>query len=876
MALLRTLLPRREASRLEAEIRDLYGLRVRQRGEAGARRWLRREVLAWATRRSTDTTRQLRRGVEGMMGAMIRDVRLALRRLARTPGFTAVALVTLALGIGATTFVYSVVDRVVLRSLPFPDADRLVAIWPNSWMTRGDLSVVQRDSRTLQAAGAFQSTDGFNLASDGGGLRVNGSRVSPELLELLRARPAAGRLFRPEESEPGRSRVVLLRYDFWQEHFGGDPQVVGRSIRLDGESHEVVGVLPEGWAFPSVADDLLVPVVMDRRPERLGEFWGYGGYRGVGRLAPGASRADAQAELRELAGTMREENVAWTPSEDFRADARVLSLHEATVGDVRPTLLALLGAVAVVLLVVCANVANLLLTRGMSRARDAAVRTALGAGRLRLVRENLVETLILAAGGCILGVALALLGLEGFQRWGAAQLPRSAELALDGRILAAAVTVSVLAGVLAGLLPALRNSGAEPGEALRSGGRGSGRGRRRARVSRLMVTAQVAAAVVLVAGAGLLTRTLAALDAVDPGFDVEGVVTARVNLTGAAYREPGPQLAFFETLRDRAEAIPGVTGSALSGAVPFGPQNEGVALFMEGITEDPNALPGFDVYRIGPHYLSTLGIPVLRGRGIEEGDRYGDVNVALVDATAAERFWPDGDPVGARVRYPWSSAPWLTIVGVVGSVSDDALSATPTPTLYTALPQNVSASGISVAATLTMRIDEADQTGPAVAALRGILRDMDPSIPLASVSEMEGLLARSHARTELTARLFGLFAGLALLLGCLGVYGVAAHGARERTREIGVRMALGADRGEIRGRILRDGLLLALPGVLLGIALAVPGARLLDGFLFGVEPLDPVTFVAVPLVLVAAVLVAVYLPARRATRVDPVKALRTE
>lgn len=798
------------------------------------------------------------------MGTM-REIRGAVRRLGRTPGFTAVALVTLALGIGATTLIYTVVDRVALRPLPYEDADRLVSVWPEHWMSRGDLGIMQREARTLAQVGGYQTTPGFNLEVDGQAVRVSASRVSPDLLDLLGVRPVAGRPFTPDASRTALSKVAMISHGLWVDLFGGDRSAVGRSIRLDGVPHEVVGVLPAGHSVPSPGDDVLVPVVMD--PENAGELWGFGGYQGVGKLAAGASAADATAELRQLAEVMRTSNVAWTPREDFRDESRVVGLQEAIVGDVRPTLLILLGAVGLVLLVVCANVANLLLTRGVGRAREAAVRAALGAGRGRLLREHLMESLLLAGGGCLLAVVAAQVGLEAIRPWIASELPRAGELALDGRILLVAVALALGTGTVAGIFPALRASSVDPARTLREGGRTAGSGGSRRRLSSLLVVAQVAAAVVLVSSAGLLLRTVGELGAVDPGFEPEGVVTAELTLSGDRYATPASRYAFFGDFRDRLAALPGVHDVALAGpSIPFDPMDTQVALFMDEVTDDPNDLPVYDSYWIRPEYLELLEIPVVRGRGFIEADGPDAPLVALVDETAADRFWPDGDPIGERVRYPWSGAPWMTVVGVVGAVADDRLEAAPTPSIYMPVTQR---DDMTVTALLRA------EAGPSTAAaVREVVRGMDPSVPVASVIPYDRLLRGAHARTRITTLLLAAFAVVALLLGCLGVYGVAAYSVRERTRELGVRIALGADRGRIRARVLGQGLRLALPGAVLGFLLAVPAGRLLESFLYAVEPTDAINLLAVALTVAASALLALYLPARRATRVDPNTVLR--
>jgi putative ABC transport system permease protein len=795
-----------------------------------------------------------------------RNLRLAARRLLRSPGFSLAALVTLALGIGAATLVFSVVDRVVVRPLPYPDPDRLVAVWWSGSITRGEYSVVRREATTLERVGLWMATDGFNLASDGGAVRVSATRVTPSLLQLLGVRPAAGRLFRPEETEVGRDRVVLLGYGFWEERFGASSDAVGSTLRLDGETHRIVGVLPEDYAFTDPDDHLLLPVQLEGVAD--GPLWGFGGYQAVGRTTPGTTPEEATAELRDLARVMRTENPVWTPAEGVRAESRVVDLRAAMVGDTGAMLMLLLGAVGVLLLVVCANVGNLLLTRGVARSGESAVRAALGAGRKELVRDHVAEGLLLSVGGCAGGILLAVIGLEVLGTPLASELPRGSEIGLDGRVLAVSLLLSAGTGLLASLAPALRSSAIPPADVLRDSGRGAGAARLRGTLSRVLVTAQVAAAAALLVGGALLGRSLAAMSSVDPGFHPEGVLTARVTLSGARYAEPGPRLAYLERLRDGLTALPGVHSVGLAGSIPFGVMGMGVAMRAEGVTTNPNELPVLDHYPIGPEYLGTLGIPVVEGRGIEPTDSWGSRPAALLDVTAARLLWPDESAVGKRVGWPYGDAPWLTVVGVVGAVGDDEITAAPTPTVYTSFAQRT-----PEAASMVIRFDAAAPASPA-SSLRALAAELDPAVTVSRVAPYPDLLAGSYARARLMASIVLLFAGVTLVLGCLGVYGVAAYAVRERTREIGIRMALGAEGGRIRAAVVREGLATVGPGLGLGILLALPLARVLSAFLFRVRPLDPLAFAAAPLLLAGVALLAVWLPARRATRVDPARVLQ--
>ena len=870
---LHALAPSEDRDDVVRELVTLYRRRTEHWGRAAADRWFRREVINFVFVARIDRLRSssLRRGNHSKGGAWTdlgRDVARAVRSLVKAPGFTVVAIATFTLGIGATTLIFSVVDHVALRALPYHAPDRLVQVWPGIGMLRGELHIMQQESKTLAEVAGYVVTDGVNLETSDGTRRIEGTMVSPTLLDVLRVRPRLGRNFQPEEAQRGSDGVVLLAHRLWQEQYGADPDVIGRPIVLDGRARTVVGVLPGTFVFPRAEQDVLVPLVME--PSDVGVFWGWGGHRAIARLQPGATPESARDELRSLSRQMRDANPLWTPTEDFRADTEVVPLREALVGDIQPTLLILLGAVGLVLLVACANVANLLLARGLSRSRDIALRAALGASRWRIAREQIVESVLLASIGSVVAVIVAYWALNGLVALLPAEIPRVEEITLDARVVGVGVTVALVAGALAGLLPAVHGSRTDPGMVLRASGRGTaGATRRRRRLASAMVIAQVAVAVVLVTDAGLLVRSLRALAAVETGFLSDGVTTARLTLAPDTFEGPEQRYRFYEQVVERVKTIPGVATAAIGSRVPFGIGRSGVATFIDGVTEDPNNLPVLSYLQVTPGYLRTLGIPLLEGRGIEPADGPDAPLVAVVDKTAAERFWPGRSPVGRRIRYPWRGAPWIEIVGVVGAVSDRDLGSERSPTYYVPLAQR----GLG-AVNLVVRADAADQPlGPAI---RAIVRDVDERVPVSRLGPLGRLVSESMARARWTASLLSLFAATTLLLGCVGVYGIVAYAVRARTREIGVRMALGADRGGIRAAVLKDGMRLVLPGTAVGMLLAVPGARLLAGLLFGVSALDPTTFGLVPVVLTAAAIVAVYLPARRATHVDPVEALRAE
>lgn len=856
--LLARVLPRDEGVRLSRELDELYAARREQHGEARARAWYRRQVVAFtavAVRRGLlAPVRQAKRAA--------RDLLLAARTLSRSPALGVTTLTTLALGIGTSTLVFSLVDGVLLRPLPYPHPERLVAVW--DFVTRGELDVIRARTRSLEEARGYLDLDlGVNLEHDGGAERLATSFVEPGLFDMLGASPLLGRLFLSEESRVGRTDVTILGEGLWRSRFGADPGIVGRTIVLDGRPHRVVGILPAGWSFPGPNDQLWMPLSWD--PTQVGPFWGVGGIQVVGRLARGATPSSAQEELRGLSPELARRNPLWSPSGDYRSQSVVTPMREAIAGDARGPLILLLCAVSVMLLAVCANVSGLLLARALERRPLVALRVALGAGHARLARESLAEGVLLGGAGAAGGALLAHVALEGLRPTLLAQIPRASEIDVDGRVLAVATILGLVTGLVASVAPTLRALRGDPGSILREGGRGGGLGRRRALLGRLLVTGQIAAAVALVTSAALLARSLAEMGRVDPGFRTDGVLTAEVTFPSSA--DPGSVTGTYAGLLEGVRALPGVTGAAMAGSIPFGRRNELYATVIDGADLDPNALPMIDSDRVSPAYFATLDIPLVEGRLFDHRDRADTRRVAIVDELMARTFWPDRSAIGGRIRYPWAGAPWLEVVGVVGSVADDRLGEERRPRWYVPLDQNPTGEVTLVVAT----------RGPAASlapSVRSAVARVDAALPLSRVSPYNALIGDSESRTILTTRLLAGFASVALLLGCLGVYGVAAQAVRERTREIGVRMALGAASGRIGTGVLRDGLRLALPGALVGLLGAVAAEHLLEVVLVEVTALDPLVLTGVPVLVGLAAVMALWLPARRAARVDPVQVLR--
>lgn len=871
--LARWVIPTRDRAELLVELDEAYARRVERSGRAAADRWFREEVMGFLWRVPIQAARRLRRpGGEWTMDGL-RELKQIVRALGRAPAFAGLASLTFALGIGANALIFAIVDHALLRPPPYPEPEEIVVVMEGWQHSLGSLQVLQEDLTSVTAIGGARNAAGMTLEPvEGPARRVSVAEVSPEYLTVLQPTLSYGRLFRDDESEPGRGDVVLLGNDFFVSYFGSDPAALGTTLRIDGVEHEIVGILPAGFDMPSAQNDLWVPVTMDDSPANVGYHWGMGAHSLLARAAPGMGLDLIKDDVLRAQERARLTNPLWTPPEGFWNEGRFATLSESRGRWARTPLLILMGAVLVVLFVVCANVANLLLSRTLARRQDLAVRTALGAGASRLARLQMGEALVLAVVGGTLGVGLAMLGLELLAPMLPEALPGRDGIRLDPRVLGATALVTFLVALVAGLLSAVRVSRQSPGTYLRESGRGRTASVGRRSTTAVLITMQLAAAVVLVTGSGLLARSLYNMTRVDPGFETEQRVTARVDLPPGMGDDGEDRGAWFTRLDEALEASGDLQSVALASSIPFGSVAEGMAVLIPGVTLDPNNLPVVQQRRVTPDFFEVASIPVLSGRAFTDADRPGTELVAIVDATFAEQFFPGEDPIGRTVRYPWRGAPDIYIVGVVGATSDGDLSEAAEPTVWMPLLQ--AAGGLPGHAVVLAR----SRTGSdlALGAVQSVVRTFDDRAAVSELSTYEGLLSTSLTTARLMSTLLLIFAGATLLLGSVGVYGVASFSARERIREIGVRMTLGAHPSEIRGRFFREGLLLALPGGVLGLGLAVFSGRLLQSFLFEVSPFDPVTFVATPLVLIAAALAAVYLPARRATSIDPASVLRAE
>ncbi|MET0552498.1 MAG: ADOP family duplicated permease [Vicinamibacteria bacterium] len=802
---------------------------------------------------------------------LAQDARLAARTLLRSPGFTAAAVASLALGIGANAAMFSLVSAVLLRPLPYPDANRLVRLTGS--YPKGAVVALQERSRTMDVAGV-SADQTMNLTADGRTIRVSGSVASANLFALL-GRPAArGRALAGGDEAPGRDRVVVLGHGLWQSAFGGDEAVVGRTIAVDGVPRQVVGVMPEAFAFPSGATQIWLPLRLD--PTDPDDYWGFGWMPALGRLRPGATPEAAHEELRALMPQV----AALFPfrADSWNADAVVRALQADLVEAVRPKLLVLQAAVAIVLLIACANVASLLLARAAARRRELALRAALGASRPRIVRQLLTESVALALAGGLAGTGLAHLLVAGLRALPGADAG-SAAVGVDGRVLAFATALSVACGLLFGVVPALVASRVDIAGAVKSGSaRTAGPGT--VRIRGVFIATEVALAVVLSVGAGLLVRTLAKLARVEPGFAARQALAATVSPNPSVCAESAGCVALYDDLMRRAAALPGVRGVAAASGSPLAPEQPLLPVEIEG---QPPLAPGAPATLlwaggVTPSYFDVMGIPLLRGRAFAETDAAGAAAVVVVSASTARRFWPGEDPIGRTIRVMWD-AHRRTVVGVVGDVRQYALSGRSPDGIvgafYMPYPQAVGLDRrIPRSMTLFVRPDGA----PAGAAesLRQALAVRESEVSVGEVQSLSSVVSSSVSEPRALTWLFAAFAACALLLAAIGTYGLVAYSAAQRTYEIGVRVAIGASRRQVFALVMGESVRLVAVGLVAGLVAALALARGLSRFLYEVSASDPATFAGVSLLLVVTALLAGFLPGRRAAAIDPVRALRTD
>jgi putative ABC transport system permease protein len=802
-----------------------------------------------------------------------RDVTYGARMLARSPGVTALAILTLALGIGANTAIFSVIQAILLRPLPYPQAERLVILteWaeqvPEMSFSVANLKDLRDRNTTLSSLVGYHGAEFVFTEGTGEPERLRGRRVSSGFEATLGKAPLLGRSFKPEEDQPGGERVAMLGEGFWERRFGRDPHVIGRSLELSGESFTVIGVMPRtlhgSWKPVDVFTSLL------RLEDTIGGEKNRGNHPGiyvVGRLKDGVPVERARAEAKQLAVQLAAEH----PETNARQSMTLEPLQESFVGDLRPALLILLGAVVCVLLIACANVANLLLAKAAGRVREVAVRQALGANRGRLIRQLLTESVLLSLAGGLLGVLFAFWGLRLLIASLPEGIPRADEIGLDGAVLGATFAIAVLTGLAFGLAPAFSLAGRKLSEPMREGGRGLvGAGHRRLRDG--LVMAEVALALVLLVGAGLLLRSFFRVLQADAGYRAEGVLTARTPLANARYDTPEKKVQFATRLVEMLSALPGVQSAALCQPLLGGWQS---GFSVEGRPEAaPGEGPSADITRVTGAYFETMGVRLLAGRVFTPGDTKDAPPVAMIDETLAKAHFPKGDAIGSRVKFGGhadTDEPWMEIVGIVGHVKNYGVDTDSRVEMYLPFAQSPAGAVPSILLRTT--------GNPATlsAGLRQAVKAVDPLVPTYEVRTLADIVAEGSAERRLAVTLISVFASLALLLAAIGIYGVMSYAVAQRTSEIGIRMALGAEREHILGMVLRHGALMASIGVGVGLVTALGLAQLLTSLLFQVSATDPPTFSVVPILLLAVAALACYVPARRATRVDPLVALRYE
>ncbi len=821
------------------------------------------------------------------MSMLFRDLRYALRVLAKNPGFTIVAVLTLALGIGANTAIFSVVNSVLLRPLPYPQPDRIFQVLKQYRTDTGDSISVplfnywSQHNQVFDHFAAYSGLPiGFNLAEQGLPERVPGVRVTGEFFKVFGINPGLGRDFLPEEDRPGGGRVVVISHGLWQSRFHSDPNVTGKLISLDSQPFTIVGVMPEGFRFPSAYDfgtgtDLWVPLQLPLDSRDPANY-----LASMGRLRQGVTREQAGAELGALTQQLRKD---LPESADSHEGATLVPLQERLVGRVRPLLLILLGAVSFVLLIACVNVANLLLARSSARAKEIAIRTALGAGRWRVIRQLMVESVLLGLLGGAAGLAVAFEGNRALVAMSPVELPGLGAAGLDGRVLAFAFAVSLLTGILFGLAPALSISRTNLSDSLKESSTRSTAGGHRRSLSGALVASETALSLVLLVGAGLLLKSFIKLAHVDPGFDPRNVLTFETTLAESKYSTLEPLSVFYRQVLDRLQALPGVESTANITSLPTQPGPD-LTYTIEGrAAENSSGASGDSQYRlISPEYFRAMRIPLIQGRFFTDADTNSSAGVVIINQTMARKSWPDANPIGQTITIAKDMGPEWTdrprqVVAVVGDVKDSSLNEPPPPEMfipYSQAPAHLIA--LMVRVIPTRWVVRTRGGGVSIHALRQAVLDSDPDEAVASVKSMEEVLGGSIARWRFNMLLLGIFAALALILAAVGTYGVISYSVSQRTHEIGIRMALGAGRSNVLAMVIGQGMLLTLIGVGIGIAGGLALTRFLASLLFGVKPTDPLTFIVVSAVLAGVALVAIYIPARRATKVDPVVALHYE
>ncbi len=803
------------------------------------------------------------------------DVRYALRMLVKNPAFTAVAVIALALGIGANTAIFSVVNAVLLRPLPFKNPGQLVMVWENAAHlgfpkdTPSPANFLDWQKQAQSFAGMAATAErSFNLTGLGEPERLEGRRVSANLFDLLGVRVLVGRTFVTDDDRPG-THVVLLSYSLWQRRFGSDPSVIGQALSLNGESYTVVGVMPRLVQLPGYSsrnDQLWVPIAFSQEEasQRGNHF-----LEVIARLKPGITLKQAQAEMETIAARL----AGAYPVYNMRRGAVVVPLHEQVVGDIKPALLVLLGSVGFVLLIACANVANLLLARAAVRQKEIALRLAIGASRARLTRQFLTESVLLAIFGAGFGLLLAFAGIRILRTFIPSTISQVQTINIDGTVLIFTVLVAVLTGIAFGLAPAIHGSHLNLNDTLKEGSRDSTGGIKGHRARALLVIGEVAISFVLLIAAGLLINSFLHLRKLDLGFRPDHLLTMKVDLSEVKYPDRERRAAFFDEVIRRVRTLPGVQSAAVAGNLPLTYNGDSMTISVEGLPDPPPDQQPDVIYRvIGPAYFRTMGIPIVRGRDFTDEDKADSKDVVIISEKTAQHFWPGQDPIGKRLK-PGSSrsnGPWREVIGIVKDVHQNDLIAAPKMEMYLDYRQlkSIPANALVVRTSI--------EPMSIARSVRNTIWSVDKDQSVADIDTMEHIVAQAVARQRFSMLLLGFFATIALLLASIGIYGVISYSVAQRTREIGIRIALGARRADVLKMTIKEALKLVGMGMMIGLVVALLLTRVIATLLYGISASDPSTFVAISLVLLVVAIVASYVPALRATKVDPVVALRAQ
>ena len=812
------------------------------------------------------------------MGTFFQDVRYGIRSLLKQPAFTAIAIATLALGIGANTAVFSVVNAVLLRPLPYDDPSRLVTIWeqsPQRDMYEMPVSLANlRDwasqSSTFEQIAAYTFTE-LNLTGNGEPARLLAVRSSANLFPIVGGRTVMGRTFNAEEDKEGADRVVVISNAVWRSRFGSDPQIVGRSLTLNNQSYSVVGVMAAGFQFPvgfgymgkvlNDPVDMYVPIVPGKNELRRGNF----SFFAIGRLKPGVSIEQARADMTAIESRLEQQY----PEGNTGIGVSLVPTYEQTVKEVKPALLVLLGAVGFLLLIACANIANLMLARTASREREIAIRSALGASRFRILRLLLGESLLLSLAGGFLGLLLALWGTDALIALAPENIPRLNEVGIDVRVFGFTLIVALITGVIFGVIPALQSAKPDLNEALKEGTRGSTGGVAGKRTRSTLVAVEVALSLVLLIGAGLMIKSFVRLQQVNLGFNADDLVTTSVSLSRSKYGESRQQAAFFQEALQRLQSLPGVQSAAATTALPLTLSVSGSDFRIEGRPDPPAGQEMvINTSGVSPDYFRTLGVPMLKGRELSVRDTSDAPLAAVVNFDLARTYFPNEDPIGKRITFDDGES-WISIVGVAGDVRRFGLDSNAKPEVFLPYLQLPSRS-------MSLVIRSSTDASTMGAAIKTEIQKIDKDLPLQETRTMQELLAESNSGRRFNMLLLSLFAGVALLMAVVGIYGVMSYSVAQRTKEIGIRVAVGAQAGDVFRMVIGQGMILALIGITIGLVAAFGVTRLMASMLFGVEATDPTTFIGIAVLLAVVAFVACYLPGRRAMKVDPLIALRYE